>query len=223
MLVLDWANFALSIGFISARIIKLLIAAFLFVGKLDTPLLVPEVSILDKIPEIFLRDILLHEAHRHPYIEQLGVIYLMKLRYRDDFGKQAGSNWRLLFVYALMPWMGKYRIQGDEGDGFVAKSQTFTLEQMLSCKALLASSDFSIGKYETPAGRVRIDESYTAKTAEEKILLLEAENEELYRQIDELIEELNTKKMREVKEELEELDSETDEEVSDDVDHSQSL
>ena len=65
---------------------------------------------LDNYPSIFLKDILSHEAHRHPYIELMGVMYLMKLRYGENFGKRAGSTWRLIFVYALMPWLNKYRI-----------------------------------------------------------------------------------------------------------------
>jgi len=35
---------------------------------------------------------------------------MMKLRYGERFATQAGSIWRLLFVFALMPWLRKYRI-----------------------------------------------------------------------------------------------------------------
>ncbi len=37
----------------------------------------------------------------------------MKLRYAKDFGSRAGSAWRLVFIYALMPWMHQYRILGE--------------------------------------------------------------------------------------------------------------
>jgi hypothetical protein len=125
-LALEWANFPLSVGFILIRMIKLVIAAFLFIGRIDTPFLAARVGQLggfelDNYPTVFMKDILQHEAHRHPYIETIGVMYLMKLRYRDHFGLRAGSIWRLLFVYALMPWMHKYRIQVGENVGFLLK------------------------------------------------------------------------------------------------------
>ena len=94
---------------------KLLITAALFVGRIDTPFLAPGVGAVgnlepDNYPTIFLKDVLSHEAHRHPYLELMGVMYLMKLRYGDHFGNRAGSAWRLIFVYALMPWLNKYRV-----------------------------------------------------------------------------------------------------------------
>ena len=39
-------------------------------------------------------------------------MYMIKLRH-DKFGNYAGTCWRLLFVYALVPWMRKYRSNED--------------------------------------------------------------------------------------------------------------
>lgn len=39
----------------------------------------------------------------------LGTMYLLMLRHRDQFCNEAGSIWRLIFVYVLMPWLSKYR------------------------------------------------------------------------------------------------------------------
>ena len=94
---------------------KLLLTAALYVGRIDTPFLAPGVGRLgdlelDGYPVIFMKDILSHEAHRHPYLELMGSMYLMKMRYGEHFGNRAGSTWRLIFVYALMPWLNKYRI-----------------------------------------------------------------------------------------------------------------
>ena len=52
--------------------------------------------------------------HRHPYIERLGLMYMYKIKYGDRFAKKSGSIWRLLFVFALMPWLRKYRISNSE-------------------------------------------------------------------------------------------------------------
>lgn len=65
---------------------------------------------LDGYPLIYMKNILANEAHCHPYIELLGVMYLMKLQYGKNFATRAGSTWRLLFVTALMPWVMKYRV-----------------------------------------------------------------------------------------------------------------
>ena len=116
MLALEWANFILSVGFVFLRMIKLLIAASYFIGRIDTPFLAQHVGKignfeLDNYPTIYLKGVLAHEAHRHPYMDILGTVYLMKIRYREHFASRAGSAWRLLFVYALMPWMHKYRVR----------------------------------------------------------------------------------------------------------------
>jgi len=120
-LALECANFALSVGFVALRMIKLLLASALYVGRIDTYFLAPGIGRigplqLDGYPQIFLRAILSHESHRHPYIDSLGIQCLMKLRYGEGFGKRAGAAWRLLFVYALMPWLHKYRIRETQDD-----------------------------------------------------------------------------------------------------------
>lgn len=115
ILALEWGNFALSVSYIIARSIKLLLTSAAFIGRIDTPFLAHNVGRLgpielDNYPTVHTKDVLSHEAHRHPYIEALGVMYLMKLRFTKHFGKRAGTCWRLIFVYALMPWLHKYRI-----------------------------------------------------------------------------------------------------------------
>lgn len=130
---MEWAGFALAAGFVLSRYIKLSVATIVNVGRIDKPFLHPASDnlggmALDPYPSYHLKDIIAQEAHRHPYIEALGRIYLMKLRYKDQFGNRAGSCWRLIFVYALMPWMHKYRVleeeegaeisDGDDGDSY---------------------------------------------------------------------------------------------------------
>merc|ERR1712232_685095 len=114
-LLLECCNIGLSAGFVVVRAIKLVLVSIMYVGRIDTPILFPGVGKLlcwepDTYPIVIRKDILAHEAHRHPYIELLGGMYLMKLRYGSNFAKTAGSCWRILFVFALMPWLRKYRV-----------------------------------------------------------------------------------------------------------------
>jgi hypothetical protein len=98
------------------RFIKIMAVSAFYVGRLDTPLFAPGVGcfgpiVLDSHPIEFRKDLLIHEAHRHPYMERLAVIYLLKLRYGKEFAIRAGGQWRLIFVLALMPWLRRYRLE----------------------------------------------------------------------------------------------------------------
>ena len=100
---------------------KVLLVAAASIGQIDRRLLAEGVGQigpleLDPYPTIHVRDLVAHEAHRHPFIEILGTMYLMKLRYAKHFGSRAGSAWRLVFIYALLPWMNQYRILEKDTD-----------------------------------------------------------------------------------------------------------
>ena len=111
--ILESWNLALGIGYMIVRGLYFLLAATMFIGRVDVPFLSQDACFvgpveLDSFPLIFRKDLLSHDAHRHPYIERLGMMYMLKLRH-NDFGSRAGTYWRLLFIYALLPWMRKYR------------------------------------------------------------------------------------------------------------------
>mmetsp|Transcript_20427 Transcript_20427/g.40738 ORF Transcript_20427/g.40738 Transcript_20427/m.40738 type:complete len:264 (+) Transcript_20427:2045-2836(+) len=112
-IILESWNLALGIGYMLIRGLYFILAATMFIGRVDVPFLSQDACFvgpieLDSFPLIFRKDLLSHDAHRHPYIERLGVMYMLKLRH-NDFGSRAGTHWRLLFIYALLPWMRKYR------------------------------------------------------------------------------------------------------------------
>jgi hypothetical protein len=115
---------ALTAALVLSRLVKFLLVTGIYVGRIDRPVLAEGLALdIDSLPRIFRQNLLSAEAHRHPYVEQLAQMYLMKLRHKDDFGTKAGSIWRLIFVSALMPWLRKKRIQddGDIGKEIVAK------------------------------------------------------------------------------------------------------
>ena len=152
-LALDWANFGLAAGFVFVRMMKLLVVSAFSVGRIDTDLLASGVGNVagyefDPFPTIHTRELMLHDAHRHPHCESLGIIYLMKLRHGTRFGNSAGSAFRLVFVYALMPWLQKYRVYDTPVEPKKEKDRIDIIEDDFSALALeqAAESPFELNE-----------------------------------------------------------------------------
>lgn len=116
MVLIECWNLALSSGYILARSIKFIFLSILYIARVDTPFLAEGVGYLvaqiplDAYAISFRKDLLIHEAHRHPYMERWAMLYLLKLRHGPAFGTPAGAAWRILLTLALMPWLRNYRV-----------------------------------------------------------------------------------------------------------------
>jgi hypothetical protein len=199
MLALEWANYVLSVAFILIRMCKLIFVATTSIGKIDRPFLAHGVGQIgsfefDSYPTIHTRDLVAHEAHRHPYIEILGHMYLLKLRYADRFGNRAGSAWRLIFVYALMPWFHKYRIRdGEYGKNRIEDGDESDIEEsgreLLTKKPTSSLVSLSTGRRSPDLKHVGVESSEApydsgCKNGGQAMREMEAENIRLMLQVE---------------------------------------
>ena len=73
MFALECWNIALTIAFVLSRVVKFLLATGLYAGRIDRPVLAEGLALdIDSLPRVFRQNLLSAEAHRHPYLVQLG-------------------------------------------------------------------------------------------------------------------------------------------------------
>ena len=177
-------NVGLSLLFVIIRAIKIVIVSVFFLARVDTPLFAPRVGqvgpiLLDSSWLAFRKDLLIHEAHRHPLVERFGLLCLLKLRYGSEFGTRAGSAWRLLYVLTLMPWLRKYRVSNG--------SMTDLEEQILAWKAQLVDESDE---------KVRMELEENIRSMQERLSLLQKSRPEIYS--DEKMKEQENRELRSV-------------------------
>lgn len=135
-LALEAWHIGLGGGVMLGRLCQILLAAAFWIGRVDTPFLATGVEVFgykfDTVSQFYVADTMMHEAHRHPFMERLSSMYLMRLKYGENFGSDAGAAWRNLFVLSLMPWLLKHRAavdKDDEEDDDDDEEEFFPLEE----------------------------------------------------------------------------------------------
>ena len=106
-------NFVNALITVIKRIALVFLQAFAFLNRIDIPFIHPDIG-NDAVADNFRKEVLVHEAHSHPYIDRLCGIYLRRLRDGPLFGSRVGQVWRSAFVIGLCPWLIKYRVNSPE-------------------------------------------------------------------------------------------------------------
>jgi len=94
---------------------------------------------------------------------------MLKLKHGSKFVNRAGSAWRLMFVYALFPWLSKYRIHSPE------EEKKTDREIDLTSEFHILRSDFSMAKNEDTVAelkdKVAMLESQLRRSLKKKVLV----------------------------------------------------
>uniref|UniRef100_A0A6U6DF33 Uncharacterized protein n=1 Tax=Odontella aurita TaxID=265563 RepID=A0A6U6DF33_9STRA len=210
-MLLECANIAFTVLTALVRAGFLVAIAGLYIGRMDTPLLAPGVgvgSLRDKYPTIFRKEILAKEAHRHPYVEVLGKMFLMKLRHGERFCSRAGCCFRLVFTLALMPWLRKYRVMARPDllgkniatghEAVDSRQQSALFSSTLRQSAIMASMSMAAS---LPSNRVLIESSNAVEVApdtasESDVHLLQVQLSEKEEELKLLLQELKDAKAK---------------------------
>jgi hypothetical protein len=159
-LVLECIMVGFSVGTTLARAVKLVLIACLYIGRVDTPLLARGVGVgplMDRYPNIFRQDILALEAHRHPFVDLIGKLYLLKLRFGGRFANRAGYAYRLIFTVALLPWLRKHRVMARPelgGDDLPVDEMASRRVTLLPRSSILAKSVQAVNLEESTSYKV---------------------------------------------------------------------
>ena len=148
------ADLAIFLLFVPARLFYSISLSALYSGRVDVSFMSPGIDVpvigeifsyrvaqLDPYHNIYISSLLISEAHRHPYIETIGLMLLLKLRHKTEFMNRACSCWRLVFVTALMPWLRKYRILTYEHEGEMLRAEKIIKADMSSKRSFDKKKD----------------------------------------------------------------------------------
>lgn len=109
-LILETTYFAISFAFMISRASQILVSGLVYSGRTYRSILSEEAHDfatlnLDGGHEIYLASILQVEAHRHPHMDLLALLYSVKVLHPTQFATRAGCAWRLLLAAHLFPWL----------------------------------------------------------------------------------------------------------------------